>query len=533
MNCGTARLGVMGAFFLLFIVGCKDKPRGPGPDSAGEPVTVGSDSATAIDYSKDTGALRKKSEEAQTAQKHFGPLSYAPMPSVFQVPKSPTKPNVILLIIDAMNVSHMSAYGYHRNTTPNLSKLATKGMVFTNYISNSSWTRPSFTSIITGLTKKGHGVELKNRDVRMDITTLAEHFRLAGYRTAGLTGNPLTRGVWGYNQGYQVYEDTHTMERAFPPDGWLTERAIDWIKSVKQEPFFLKIFFTAPHAPYRPVNSAKHFVTRLKTGQVVEYPFREYKTPLNKDDHEMTVAAYDDEVRYTDIQIGRLMKTLKEIGVSQKTAIVVTADHGEMLGEHNCYTHAYHMWEETLRVPFVMYLPWQKSGGVYSDELFTHVDIMPTLLDVASIPDRNAAKRPGKSILAAVADGTRSDRIHISQYNAHGIQRQAVRSGRYKLIHHHKVNASALEQLNSLHENIPHADPGDLASIAVDGERYEFYDLVADPRETIDLNPTMQNADAYKALRIVLEPELGEEVEDDNQLSPEMIEALQNAGYML
>jgi hypothetical protein len=135
--------------------------------------------------------------------------------------KNIDKPSVILLVTDATSVKHLSAYGYHRDTTPNIAALADQGIIFTNYVSNSSWTRPSFTTIITGLPKKDHGVELANRDVRMDITTLAEHFRMAGYKTGGFVGNPLVRGVWGFNQGYQEYVDTASIGRVFPPDGIL------------------------------------------------------------------------------------------------------------------------------------------------------------------------------------------------------------------------------------------------------------------------------------------------------------------------
>lgn len=484
------------------------------------------------EMAKEEGGKATEVSQAAVAKKHFGPLPYKKMSPDFKPKKAPSKPNVILLVLDAINVKHMSAYGYRRNTTPNLSKLAKKGMVFTNYISNSSWTRPSFTTIITGMTKKEHGVELKNRDVKMEITTIAEHFRAAGYRTAGFTGNPLTRGVWGFNQGYQVYEDTHSMDRIFPPDGWLTDRAVSWMNRSPGQPFFLKIFFTAPHAPYRPLESHKHFVNQVKGGEVVEYPFREYKTPLKKADHQKTVAAYDDEIRYTDAQIGELVATLQKTGAAKNTAIIVTGDHGELFGQHNSYTHAYHMWEEALRVPFVMYLPWSQTQGVFNDELFTHVDILPTTLDVAGIEYQNPEKLTGRSILEGIGDGQHKEKFHLSQYNAHGIQREAVRRGPYKLIHHHKVPLGALDRLNQLHESLPHADPRNLPSLALDGERYEFYHLINDPTEANDLYDTMKDSKQYKALQNFLAPSLGELVEDDNQLSPEMIEALRNAGYM-
>jgi len=426
----------------------------------------------------------------------------------------------------------MSTYGYERPTTPRIDALAQKGIRFTGYVSNSSWTRPSFTTIITGLPKREHGVELAKRDVDRDITTIAEYFRAAGYRTAGFVGNPLVRGVWGFNQGYQVYGDTASMNKAFPPDGRVAQLAVDWLKKNADAPFFLKIFFTAPHAPYRPLDSAKHFVNTVERGTVVEYPFREYAQPMPRADHEKTVAAYDDEVRYADAQVGRIVDALQELGALSRTAIVVTADHGEVFGDHNCWQHTYHMWEAALRVPFVLYLPFSETTGLRDDRPFTHVDILPTLLDIAGIaPD--GLRPAGLSIVDALARNTDlSDRILLSQYNAHGIRRQAVRQGAFKLVHHHPVSADALAHLNSLHEDIPHEDPADLKTLATDGERWEFFDLAADPGEQRSLHTTMKEAPAYPALMDALQREL--EGDDENSaLSKELLEALEAAGYIM
>jgi N-sulfoglucosamine sulfohydrolase len=190
------------------------------------------------------------------------------------------------------------------------------------------------------------------------------------------------------------------------------------------------------------------------------------------------------------------------------------------------------MWEDALRVPFVMFIPWEKTAGLYDDRLFTHIDIIPTLLDIAGIKyDKN--EMPGISIKEVLAD-KRADRsrIHMSQYNAHGIKRQAIREGRWKLIHHHKVDPDALEHLNSLHKNIPHADPRDLPSIAVNGERFEMYDLQKDPLEKTDLIKTMAGSEQFKSLAAELKKRAGTSMEN-NALSPDLIQALEAAGYFV
>ncbi len=437
--------------------------------------------------------------------------------------------SVLLVVIDALNARHLSAYGYLRRTSPHIDRLAEGGWLMSNHVSNSSWTRPSFSTLITGLTKKEHGVELKNSVIDMGITTIAERFRLAGYKTAGFVGNPLVREIWGFGQGFQRYEDTASLRKMFPPDRVLADKAIDWLKTVGDDPFYLMIFFTSPHAPYRPLD--KHFLRKAPAGSVIEYPFREYKEPLPKADHERIVAAYDDEVRYADRQLGRVLKALDELGRREDTAIIITADHGEAMGDHNCYAHTYHMWDSVLRVPLIVNSKALRTTGIHDDRPSTHIDLAPTLFDLAGV-DYPPDKYQGVSLLAPEPNPPEGrDRIQFSQYNAHGIQRQAIRRDCWKLIHHHKVDPRDLDHLNSLGRNIPRADPRDLPSLATDGERYELYDLCKDPGELENRISAPEIEKERGGLMAALLP-MFETGEDDQGLSPEMIEALENAGYI-
>jgi arylsulfatase A-like enzyme len=436
------------------------------------------------------------------------------------------KRSVVLLVIDALSAQRLGVYGNKRPTSPEIDKLAQGGLLMNNHVSNSSWTRPSFTTIITGLTKAEHGVELSGKGIDMEVTTVAERFRAAGYRTAGFVGNPLTRHIWGFGQGFQTYVDTKELDKAFPPDAWLVDRAIKWLEKNEEDPFFLMIFLTAPHAPYRPPARHRQFLKEYPGGKVIEYPFREYEKPLPTDDHERMVAAYDDEISYSDAQVGRLVEFLKEKQRLKNTAFVITADHGEVFGDHDCYTHAYHMWEPNLRVPLIIYSPDFKSRGVYDDRPSTHVDIVPTLLALAGL--KGDERLSGVPITRAVEAG----RVLFSQYNAHGIQRQAIRKGRFKLVHHHKVEQRALGKLNELHQNLPHADPQKLKSLATEGERFELFDLEADPEEMKNLFDELQGSPETIELMTALRPHLGENPAAPARLSDETIKALQNAGYL-
>jgi arylsulfatase A-like enzyme len=402
----------------------------------------------------------------------------------------------------------------------------------TGYVSNSSWTRPSYTTILTGQPKRVHGVELNGHKLSDDVETLAERFAEAGYRTASFVGNPLVGADVGYSQGFEVYVDTKTMGRMFPSDEALVDRAIRWLAREDPRPFFLVVFLTAPHAPYRPHLGYRRFLEEVPGGRIIERPRREYRQPLPAPDRDRIVAAYDGEVAFADAQVGRLIDFLAAEGALPRTTVLVTADHGEAFGEHNCYTHTYHMWEPVLLVPFVLVAPEIGSKNVRDDRPYTHIDIAPTLLDLAGV-DYSGDELPGISI-ARVLRGTAEvdrERLVFSQYDAHGVRREAVRKGRWKLVHHHAVPKSAASRLNDLSQGSAPSRPRDLPSLAWDGERYELYDLVADPEERRNVYDENSGSSTLRDLRRGMESSLrGTTV--SGPLSEETMRVLTAMGYM-
>ncbi|MDJ0766217.1 MAG: sulfatase [Myxococcota bacterium] len=527
---------------MAVFIACTGSPSNP-DGSRVDTTTPASPSQSALDNTERAAALPKQpgARATDTAapvpsrapEAYFGHLKH-PRRAVLPVIQGGAGSSIVLIVIDALNAKHMGAYGYQRDTTPHIDHLAQTGILFSNYVSNSSWTRPSFTTIITGLPKKQHKVELSSRNVEKNITTLAERFRAAGYRTAGFVGNPLVRQIWGFGQGFQIYEDTHSLKKAFPLDAVLADKAMTWLDRIGDDPFFLMIFFTAPHTPYRPPRGFRKFLDQQPKGRVIEYPFREYKTPLPKGDHQRIVAAYDDEIAYTDHQIGRLMAHLEKTGKLGRTSILVTADHGEAFGDHNCYQHSYHMWESVLRVPFILASPFLNARGVLSDAPVTHVDIVPTAIELADIKDKKSSL-PGVSVLSRISrTDTAEDRILFSQYNAHGIRRQAIRKGAWKLIHFDKIAASALKKLNSLERSIPHANPRDLPSLvrSLNGARFAFFNLANDPDEQTDLFDADRARPELIELTEALKHHLG--IDDaPAELSDELRRALEAAGYFV
>lgn len=523
---------------ILLATACKEKQTAPPSKSA-----ISGEATHNVDRTKPktgsasaTPMLPKKQPLSAASRAFFGNLKQRPVTQPVEV-KPLKNGSVILLIYDALNAQHMSVYGYKRDTTPFMKTVAQNGLTLTNHVSNSTWTRPSFTTIVTGVPKSVHGVEaVGGWRLEPHVHTLAERFRAAGYRTAGFTGNPLVRKSWGFDQGYHLYEGPTTRGlKAFPRDSIWVDAAIKWLNEIgNDKPFFLMMFLTSSHPPYRPPAQPRTFLSQVPRGDIIEHPFREYKTPLHKEDDLRIEAAYDDEIAYLDSQVSRLFDHLQKLGQRDKTVVAMTADHGEMMGEHNCYLHAYHMWEQNTRVPFVLSAPNLPLGNAFDDRPFTHVDIAPTLLDMVGIS--YGAELKGISMVDALSDLTlNTTRMRYTQVNAHGVRRQLMRAGNWKLIHHNKVDDSTEEELDKLHPSVRQPNPRDLPSLAWDGERWELYNLDQDPGETHNVYNASMASPILKSLKPALEERRKNAKSapaDNTRLAPELLEALKKSGYI-
>jgi arylsulfatase A-like enzyme len=442
--------------------------------------------------------------------------------------------NVLLIVVDALNASHTGVYGYERNTTPHMDAIAADGIVLTDWISNSSWTRPSFTTMITGVPRSIHGMELSERKLPPKLQTLPKKFRHAQYATAGFIGNPLIQKKWGYDNGFDVFRDA-TVYGDFPDAETIVTDAIEWLSKVKANRFFGVIFLVDPHAPYAAPKTARRFSADLS--DYMAMPERETEAPLPEDEIAKMVAAYDDEVRYADAQIGRLMVWLKKNELFDSTVIVVTADHGEIFGAHQCYQHAYHMWEPVLRVPFIVLSSDVAQRGFFQLPA-THMDLMPTLLDLAGIKNRSAY---GVSIfsderLPKTDDGSTNHNFSdtppiYSAYDARGVRRQAARLGTLKLIRYEKIKSHAFTTRDATGQALE-KNP----SLRIPGPRYELFDLEKDPLEQVNIVATTSRVVELEILKKAVqyrkpaEKKAGEKKRI--KLDSDTLDALRAAGYI-
>jgi arylsulfatase A-like enzyme/Tfp pilus assembly protein PilF len=289
--------------------------------------------------------------------------------------------NILLITIDTLRADALGAYG-GQAATPNLDRLAADGIRYTFAHAHAVVTLPSHTSILTGRNPFEHGVR-DNAGYRLadDHVTLAEMARAKGFATGAFVGAfPLDR-QFGLAQGFDVYDDLSaqaatTSDFAFSERtaGEVVEKAREWIGR-QQTPWFAWVHVFDPHAPYAPPQ-----------------PFAQ----------QYANNGYAGEVAYTDHALGPLLEMAR--GSARPTTVVVTADHGEGLGEHGEITHGVFAYETTLRVPLILS---QVGGGAagrsepfVSDAAVRHIDILPTLARLAGLEP--PGDLPGRSLVDAL-----------------------------------------------------------------------------------------------------------------------------------
>ena len=300
--------------------------------------------------------------------------------------RTPERPNILLVTVDTLRADHVGVYGYAGAATPAIDALAARGVLFETAIAPAPLTGPSHASILTGLTPLRHG--FRNNSgfaLAPSIRTAAEEFKAAGYRTAAfVSAFPLDRR-FGFARGFDRYDDRlprgHDPRRPpyieRPADA-TTDAVLRWLAEPAGSgaggaaPWFLWVHYYDPHAPYEPPpDLAQRFAQQ----------------------------PYDGEIAHVDRQLDRLLEQID----AGRTIVLVTADHGESLGEHGEGTHGIFVYDATIRVPWVMAGPGVPVARVAAT-VARSIDVLPTLGDYAGLGPRSGIE--GQSLKPA-AEGRR------------------------------------------------------------------------------------------------------------------------------
>ncbi len=322
--------------------------------------------------------------------------------------------NVLFLFPDQMRAQAMGCMGNPDVKTPNLDRLASEGVLFRNHFANSPVCCSARAIILTGKYAHTNGMVANDLRLRESETSVAEVFGEAGYRTGfvgkwHLDGGPRQPGwippgarrqgfeFWAANEVSHAHFDTHYFRddpdpipiKSFEAEAW-TDIGIDFLRQTREDPrpFFLTVQMGPPHDPYlapeeymamydpEAITLRPNFDGDTSDRELEPNPY--VKTPGRKE-----IAAYYAMVTAVDEQVGRILAELDELGLRDNTIVMVSSDHGDMLGSHSARLKR-KPWEESIRVPGIVRLPGAPSGRK-TDAIFSHVDIAPTLLSLCGI----------------------------------------------------------------------------------------------------------------------------------------------------
>ena len=283
--------------------------------------------------------------------------------------------NILLISIDTCRADYLGCYGYPKKTTPNIDKIAAQGILFENVIAPIPITLPSHSSMLTGTIPPYHGV-YDNYDYRLADSnlTFAKILKENGFMTGAIVSSFVLDSEFGLNQGFETYYDNFNTDldprrMATRKGGETTEHAKLWLQKHHDEKFFLFLHYYDPHYPYappEPFSSGYHINPRISKITNSE------------------ITNYAGEIAYVDHCIGQIIDKLKELDLYDSTLLIITSDHGEMLGEHGESTHCYFIYQSAVRVPLIFKLPGSTKPRRISDVVGL-VDILPTVCSMLGI----------------------------------------------------------------------------------------------------------------------------------------------------
>ena len=340
-------------------------------------------------------------------------------------------PNVIVIVVDTLRADHLSSYGYDRDTSPFIDSLAADGVLFENAISPSSWTQPSHASMLTG--RYTYETHAETRPLDSTYPTIGEVMQINGYRTGGFSGNTLFftrrqghgRGFLHFEDNYQSvpdalfnsslygfildfyglrkvmnYEDVPTRKLAED----INRSTLDWIDRDTNRPFFVFMNYFDVHDPYTPPEPYRSkYATVPNPGGLINGFMDRYRPLLTPEQLQSEIDAYDGAISYVDDQIKGLFAELKQRGLLDNTIVIIMADHGESLGEHDLLQHGASLYLPEIHVPLIVWGTDYVPTGKTIDVPVTTSALPSTILSLIQARDNPF---PGPPLTLLMSDRT-------------------------------------------------------------------------------------------------------------------------------
>lgn len=358
------------------------------------------------------------------------------------------KINVVFITPDQMRADHLHCYGCPRKTSPYIDKMSHEGVFFKRHYTVASWTTPSFCSIMSSLVPSQHGATLFGHSMKdSNIRLLPERFKTAGYRTVAFCNNALAskslaRGFHELYEGERYQPQNITEHMEFGAQG-TNKKIFEWLNQHHSKPFFMWILYFEPHSPYNPPSEHDIFKTSAYPNETnngygpKRNSGRLYRLANAGDKKavERLNSLYDGKIHFVDYYIGQVLEKLREVGLDERTLVVLASDHGEMLYEHvDCLTFDHRsLYDSNIHVPLIMRGPLIPKGKSI-DAIVSTLDIAPTILEIVGLPPLESTQ--GESLMPLISG--RTDAVHEYIFAEQDILEpmRSVRDKKYKLIHH-------------------------------------------------------------------------------------------------
>ena len=360
-------------------------------------------------------------------------------------PTPAIKYNLLVISIDTCRADHLTCYGYNRDTSPHLDQLAKEGVLFEDVTAAASWTVPSHMSMFTSLYPSVHGVQNRLEQLSESAPTLAQCLAKSGYATAAFVTGPVLNRFFGFNRGFQLYDD-FTVSPIFlkrggvnnvVTDPLITNLATQWLQKHSHENFFLFLHYWDCHNDYvPPAPFDKKFDPGYKGKETGRFMFARQDdiiAHISVMDLAHMVALYDGGIAFTDEHVGKVLQLLQDLGLSEKTLVVVLSDHGEGFLEHGKLLHCNSLYEEAVHVPLIMRLPGVIPAGKRVAGNVSHVDLLPTVLGLLQVA--GPLNVQGADLSPAIlGDQPVPERLIYSELKMNGFNLRAIRWGDHKLL---------------------------------------------------------------------------------------------------
>ena len=441
----------------------------------------------------------------------------------------PSLPNVLLITVDTLRADALGAYGAAGARTPHSDRLAREGLAFDNAACPMPMTRPSHFSMLTSRYPREHGVVNNHTRLAAAERTLAEILKEAGYRTAAFTGVALLAADSGAAQGFDTFE---APEEASDRAGEVVSKAIRWLQGqVAQAPFFLWLHLFDPHMPYAPPAPYRDAAGRPPAHALTEFDWSDLLAVARASGGDLPRsvldygrALYAGEVAFTDSWIGRLLEVLDARRLTDRTAIVLTADHGECFDHGIFFEHSQCLYEGAVRVPLILRYPPAIRPGRREPRQVSSLDIAPTVLALAALP-APAAFRGHSLLKAGPADGP--------VFVQHPLFQEGVQQGRGRRTDTIKsVAGMPMRPVRWQEDQLAVRTP-EWKYVASGSRAVELYDLRADPAEAVELSAS--RPDIARALDRRLREWMAANplnLAEGSNVNAEMREVLRTLGYV-